>query len=212
MRKNINGFTVVELMVWIVIFTIWILSVFWLINSSINISSKVKEQVITSNIAREQIELIKNIRNTNWIRMQKWDNLKDYLVDNSLTKSISEIMQSRDTESLYFTIENNYHENNSITMKLLDKDFSETKEILAKSDFIWNIYIDEKWRYTHISWTTPTKLKSYIKISKVKSYNDQKKENILVDWAYKIESTVVSFERWYNKYTVSSIITDWKKE
>jgi len=48
-------------------------SIFMVISSSININNLNKNQIIASNLAREEIELIKNIRDSNYETFHKWN-------------------------------------------------------------------------------------------------------------------------------------------
>ena len=47
-----------------------------MVNSTININTYNKNYTIASNLAREQIELIRNIRDTNYRKIQVW-NMKE---------------------------------------------------------------------------------------------------------------------------------------
>ncbi|MDD2515693.1 MAG: type II secretion system protein [Candidatus Gracilibacteria bacterium] len=215
MKKK--GFTIIELMAGIVIFTLGILSVFSLVSSTINISVKTREQVIASNIAREQIEFIKNIRNTNWLKFQEleqnWDNLNDYLNTPTTSRKIGELLNDRNP--LYLIIENNYGDINSpININIIGPGFDESENKINKSDFEGNLYIDGEGRYVHKSTDNkPTKLKSYIKISRLESKDEKNGGNkITINEAYKIDSVVISMEKGLNKYVISTIISNWKKE
>jgi hypothetical protein len=47
-----------------------------IISSAGNINNYNKDFIIASNLAREQVELIRNIRDTNYKKFQKWNLLK----------------------------------------------------------------------------------------------------------------------------------------
>jgi len=49
-----------------------------IIFSAGNINTYNKNFIIASNLAREQVELIRNIRDTNYKKFQKWNMLKPY--------------------------------------------------------------------------------------------------------------------------------------
>jgi hypothetical protein len=51
------------------------LSAYLLIYASITSSIKSKNEIVAANLCREQIELIKNLRDTNWLQMKTWDKL-----------------------------------------------------------------------------------------------------------------------------------------
>ena len=61
-----NGFTLIEAMVALVLITIAMGPVFILATSSVNVASRIEHNLIASNLAQEGIEVIRNIRDTNW--------------------------------------------------------------------------------------------------------------------------------------------------
>jgi hypothetical protein len=58
-------------------------SIFMVISSSINVNSLNKNIIIASNLASEQIEIIRNIRDNNYANFRKWNYIpnssSDYL-------------------------------------------------------------------------------------------------------------------------------------
>ena len=78
-----KGFSLLEVIIAISILGTGILSTVALINRTISVGSVVKNQLIASNLAQEGMEVIHNIRHTNWIEeasdgVTPWD---DGLVD-----------------------------------------------------------------------------------------------------------------------------------
>jgi len=61
-----KGFTLIETMVALVLITIAMGPVFILATSSVNVASRIEHNLIASNLAQEGIEVIRNIRDTNW--------------------------------------------------------------------------------------------------------------------------------------------------
>jgi len=59
-------FTIIEILVAIFIFSLAMASIFMLINWTLNANNLSKNQVIASNLAREQIEIIRNLRDNNY--------------------------------------------------------------------------------------------------------------------------------------------------
>lgn len=199
--KNNSWFTLIELMVAILIFTIWILSAYLLVYNAINSSTYSKNEIIWANIAREQIELIKNIRDTNWLKFYKWDK-----IDNSLSTwswSFSDLT--------YFTIENNYSNKDfPIKINKLDSNFTPEKVEIINNPRL-QLCLDDKNRYIHCNWaSSKIPFYSFVKITPL--YTKKNNIDLKVDDAYKIESVVASTERWYREYRINSIITNWKKE
>ena len=78
-NKNIynkKAMSIIEVMIAIFIFTLWVASVLMIITSTAWVNTYNKNFIIASNLAREQIELIRNIRDTNYKKFQKWNMLR----------------------------------------------------------------------------------------------------------------------------------------
>ena len=73
MKTNKKAFTLIEILVWAVIFMIWFAAVYNLLISTMNLNSYNKNYIIATSLAREQLELFRNIRDTNFSKMQNYD-------------------------------------------------------------------------------------------------------------------------------------------
>lgn len=65
--KN-RGETIIEVLIAVVISTMVLTAVFVLLNRAIDTNVNVRDRVIALNIAREGIEAVRNIRDTNWLK------------------------------------------------------------------------------------------------------------------------------------------------
>jgi len=74
MSKANKGFTLIEAMVALVLVTLAMGPVFILATSSVNVASRIEHNLIASNLAQEGIEVIRNIRDTNWLNGVDFDN------------------------------------------------------------------------------------------------------------------------------------------
>lgn len=72
-RHSRAGFTLVELIVGMTIFSIAITSIFLLLNSTMKSVTISRSEIIVSNLLREQIELVRNIRDSNIAKGAVWD-------------------------------------------------------------------------------------------------------------------------------------------
>jgi len=66
---KLSGFTLIELVITIAVFTVGILAAFTLSLSNVNNSRENVDRVTASNLAREGIELVRNIRDGNWLKI-----------------------------------------------------------------------------------------------------------------------------------------------
>ncbi len=71
-----RGFTLVEVLIAILIFGLGLISAYTLINAASALSTRSKQEIIATNLLREQIELIKNIRDTNYLALRSYDSLR----------------------------------------------------------------------------------------------------------------------------------------
>jgi four helix bundle protein len=70
---NSTGFTLLEVIAAIFILTVGIGSAFILISQTLSATSLAKERLIASYLAQEGIEIVRNIRDTNWLQFSPWD-------------------------------------------------------------------------------------------------------------------------------------------
>lgn len=91
-----KGFTLVELIIGMTIFSVSMTAILALLSSTIESSIASRQEIVASNILREQVELIKNIRNTNVRNFAEWD------------KAIIDGSPSTNLTGGIFIVENNF--------------------------------------------------------------------------------------------------------
>jgi len=69
-----RGFTLIEALVALVLVTVAMGPVLILATSAVNVASRIEHNLIASNLAQEGIEVIRNIRDTNWLNGAAFDN------------------------------------------------------------------------------------------------------------------------------------------
>jgi type II secretory pathway pseudopilin PulG len=72
-----KGETIIEVLIAVVVSTLVLASTFLMLNRAISTNVNVRNRVVALNIAREGIESVRNIRDTNWLkysgdRRTKW--------------------------------------------------------------------------------------------------------------------------------------------
>lgn len=75
MKKSFTGTSIVESMIVLLIVVIWIVWTYLIFTSSLKLSQTSQNRIIATQIAREWIEAIMNIRDTNWILF--WANINN---------------------------------------------------------------------------------------------------------------------------------------
>lgn len=69
-----KGFTLIEAMVSLVLVTVAMGPVLILATSSVNVASRIEHNLTAANLAQEGVEVIRNIRDTNWLNGSAFDN------------------------------------------------------------------------------------------------------------------------------------------
>jgi hypothetical protein len=69
-----KGFSLLETIIAIFILSVGIIGIASLINRTAALGTVVKNQLIASHLAQEGIELMHNLRNTNWVQGSTWEN------------------------------------------------------------------------------------------------------------------------------------------
>lgn len=202
MKKNKIAFSMIEILVWILIFTMWIISVYSIINSTLNLNDYNKNYIIASYLAREQVELVRNIRDSNYKKVQIYNQLNP----------------SSDSHTIlfeywkYYKIENDFALTNSFPISISEiSNFWEWKSELNSKMQNYKLCLTSDNIYTFdCSWTSiKTQFYKYIKIDKVE-YNDWV-NNKTIDDAFKVTSKVIWYMRWYHEFELNSIFTDFKR-
>lgn len=179
-----KAFSIIEVMIGIFIFTLGLVAIYALLISSLNLSEYNKNAIIASQLAVEQIEIIRNIRDTNYKTLQAWDNIP-WLA----SKNISEG---------YFTVENNISTGGYNIQAI--SGFKEGKEYVNDMQ-VYRLYLTaDTNQYTYSTTnTSETNFYRYLYI-----------EEISQD-TYLLRSRVIWNVRWYHDYDIETIITDWRR-
>lgn len=70
-----GGFTLIEVLMAILIFSLGLIAAFTLISTATALSTRSKQEIIATNLLREQIEIVKNIRDTNFLALRNYTSL-----------------------------------------------------------------------------------------------------------------------------------------
>ena len=199
-----KAFSIIEVLLGIFVFALWMVAIFGIISSTVNINDYNKNYIIASNLASEQLELVKNIRDSNYVKIQKYNQL------NPATTNYDNIFEYWNK----YTIENDYSTSANFPIKVIDitEWFEEWKNKLNWDSMqSYKICIDSLNRYTYNcnSSNKKTEFYKYISIEKVK-YNEIWTETEIEN-AFLIKSKVIWYKKWYHEFEVKSIIADWKR-
>jgi prepilin-type N-terminal cleavage/methylation domain-containing protein len=204
-----SGFTIIEIMVSIVVFCVGIIAAYVLISSSISLSMAARDEIIASNLAREQIELVKNVRDSNWLRHEIWNKITDYITsgDNVFETGV-------------YTIENNYSPLSPFPISITKIDPTAfSSNTLTRTEIKANhaslaLCLDTQKRtvYCHgDSSLISTRFSRFFIVEPIVTKNTNNNTNISVTGALRVRSIVTVNEPRFRIYEIPTIITDWKK-
>lgn len=200
--KNKLWLSIIEVLIWIFIFSMWLASVYVIISSSMKLNDYNKDYIIATALVKEQIELITNYRDSNYSKMQKYNQINTLAIDyNNLFKIWS-----------YYKIENDYSDSASFPILLEEiTDFWEWEGEIGWKMQNYKLCLDTENRYTYnCSWDNEeTSFFKYIYIDNVK-YSSWWVD-ITVENAIKIKSKVIWYKRGYHEFDTDIILTDWKR-
>lgn len=104
-----TGFSLIEVVIGIAVITLIITAAAEVTRSSIRMGSITSNELIANHLAEEGLEVVRNIRDSNWLRNQQWDlglSDGDYIIEETseenvppfrLTRSDSAVLPSTET-------------------------------------------------------------------------------------------------------------------
>lgn len=205
MKNQIKAFSIIEVLIWIFIFSMWLMSVYMLLQSSININKDNKDRIIASNLAREGIELVRNIRDSNYKSMHLWNTVNPKITDK--VDDVSNLISTW----VYYKIFNNFNWNPGDFPTKLEKinNFAEWEDFIQKME-AYRLCLDSENRYTYDCINNKkTIFYRYIKFDDI-DYTSAWVKKHIDDW-YKVTSKVYWYNKWLHDIDIKTIITDYKK-
>lgn len=181
-----RAFSIIEVMIGIFIFSLWLVAIYALLISSLKLSDYNKHAIIASQLAVEQIELVRNIRDTNYKLTRRWD-----MIGWDTLSSYS---------GSYLKIENN------LTTAWVDitkiSSFWEGIWELDRKMQSYKICITPSWIYTYdcvTSWNKSTPYYKYLFLEEIEADK------------LRLTSKVIWYARGYHEFDIKTLITDWRR-
>lgn len=199
-KTSLFWFSIIEVMIGIFVFSLGLVSIFALLTSSLNINEYNKNAVIASNLAREQIELFRNIRDTNYKKLKKWDQINPSETYNSASTEIFEVDE-------YYMLENDFAPWASFPTQVVKiSDHHEWKDALAEmEDYRLCIDSDDRYTYDCSGGNKKTWFYRYLYLETVVG------ESGPVSNAVRVVSKVVWYKRGYHEFDIKTVVTDWRR-
>ena len=199
-KCNISWFSIIEVMIAIFIFAMGMASIFMVINGSMNANTMNKNYIIASNLAREQIEIIRNIRDNNYANFRKWN-----YIPNSWPNKYDNIFNT----GTYYKVENDYTDAN-YPFNIKD-DWNQIFTNNSKQDFKdgkyedYKLYLDPYNHYTYNTWTW-TIFYRYLHIEDLKDSSWS-----TIPETIKLTSKVIWYQKWYHDFEIKTILANFNR-
>lgn len=211
MQINKSWVAIIEIIIWIFIFSLWLVSIYLIISSSINLNDYNKNQIIATNLAREWLELVKNLRDSNYENLHRWDSLNPNLVtDYTLPVNLIQTW-------VYYKVSPNFSNVTTSFSVKLDKivDFGEWPSLITTKMKNYELCLDNSNKYVYNSncisaWLRKSWFYRYVKFEELK-YKNAWWIDVVVNNAYKVTSKVIWYNRWYHDTFLTTIIADYKR-
>ncbi len=207
-KKSKKALSMVEVIIWIFIFSIWLTSIYMTMSSSMNIWETNKNEIIATWLAREWMDLVKNLRDSNYQNVHPWN----FLNPNSLIwfDTITNYMETW----TYYKVEPDFSLSSTSSSVKFDKiiNFGEWKEEVTWKMKNYELCLDSTKRYTYdCSWSNVwSKFFRYVKIEELK-YKNSLWNFIIIKNAYKVIVKVIWYRKWYHEISLTTILADYKK-
>jgi hypothetical protein len=199
--------SIIEVVVVVVILTIWIIWTYGVLNSWQNLAITTENRIKAINIAREWIEIIGNIRDTNWIKFSS-DYINCWKILNYDPNCIWATSSPTNIMSWSYTLVNNWFK---WTLSWVTDPGVVPFNIYRQS---YPVYLDSNWLITQ-SWSTTQICNSNINSNCVTNYSREIK--IQTDNISSKKIKVNSIVRWVDKtkdtpyeINLETIFTNWK--
>ena len=220
-RPTTSGFTLIELIVGMTIFSIGLAGIYALLQTTMSTVRYSQDEIIVSGLLREQIDLVNNIRDTNLRNYISWDSVlltttNGWNDSTIFTGGIYTIENSFTTTGITF---DNITNNGTIAKSpiKLTKLSGFPNDDAAKW-WATQLIFDERGRYTHTGSVsgTGTNFASYIIVSPLGYTGStgvftEVKKDTKNQWWLIDARVLVRYNGGYREYDAKSMITDWQK-
>lgn len=182
-------FSIIEVLIGIFVFTLGLVAVYALISSSLRVNNYNKHAIVASNLAREQIELIKNIRDTNYEQLKVWNAIESWNLE---TDKYYKIFLKNSDADISLQEQTAWDEN--------DISKNTAYKICWDASNAYN-YCDQ------ITWDkTKTPYYKYVYISQAKD-----SLNAPIEDSYIIISKVIWYSYGAHEFEIKTLLSDWRR-
>lgn len=194
------AFSIIEVMIGIFIFSLGLVSIYALLVSSLQVNEYNKNAIIASNLAREQVEIFRNTRDTNYKMLKKWNQVNPYETYTASTELFT---------SWYFKLSNDFSASASFSTQL--------EPIASHNEWVANLSVMQDYRlcidddnvYSYDCSAASSRPTPFYRYLHIEPATDDASNTI--PGAFQITSKVIWYKRWYHEFDIKTIVTDWRR-
>lgn len=181
------------------IFFLGLVSIYSVVSSTLKLNEYNKNFIIASHLAAEQLEIVKNIRDYNFISTRRWD---------AMASNNTQVW----TPGTYYRLQNTSDSASFLNIDVRELlNFWEGRSELTGAMTEYRLCLDEHHEYTYdCIWNTPTPFYRYLEVSRVE-YQDEYGVNSEIDNALQFTSRVIWNASWYHSTQIPLILTHWQR-
>lgn len=214
--SNNSGFTLVELLIGMTIFAIGMTGIYALLTNTMSHASHSRHEVVVANLLREELELMKNTRDTNIRNFLPWDRVRDTNTTTTFSSGIFLIENDFSFSSIWIDKTTWDIQKSPVLYRDVTAEFS-GKNTLAEKFDIARLVLDTSGKYVHTRAGingTVTPYATYLIVSPmefrdendtlIKIQDNGKPQGYILDARVIVHSYGV-----YREYDAKDAITDW---
>ncbi len=188
--RSHQWFTLIELIIAMAVFSIGLVGAYMMLERANFLSASSQDEIIAYNLMRSDIEEVKNMRDTNWVALRAWSGSNGNMTPSEYLLSWKDYLLKEELDSIH----------NQFKLKVTEKTPSDNNKLCREANTPRYGYCDSA------TYKTPTKFRKVLKVETIWSDDG----SLSMPDTLKITS-VVSTEVPKRTYTLSTLITDWKR-
>jgi hypothetical protein len=206
----------VELLVAIVVFALGLVAAYSLLRTATFLSDRSRDEIIGGNLLRERLELVKNLRDSNWMALRSWDSLRKGVSVTSDEASFCPTPESCRLTPGAYVVENDFSNPESpIRIRRLSET-PDREAVIAEfraSSTKFRLCLDSKGRYVHDCPPDAQKTSyfAWVTVEAMKAKESPGGTESFLSGALSVSAHFASLSSGYREMSMNTVITDWKR-
>ena len=215
--RSKRAFTMIELMIAIVVFALGLVAAYSLLRTATFLSDRSRDEIIGGNLLRERLELVKNLRDSNWMALRSWDSLRSGVVVTTDDPAFCSNPNNCRLSAGTYVVENDFSDTaHPIRFHRLSAAPSKD-DILAENRAIsgtkFRLCLDPQGLYVHdcSASNAKTPYYAYVTLAELRADQSSGGGSSALSGALTVSAHFVSVASGYRELSMNTVITDWKR-